>query len=63
MGFSFKKYKDRRSPLIEREDIVALRVFYLWLLRRNETSEKRSAVYFVEIWIHTQYAGKKCYQT
>jgi hypothetical protein len=29
MGFSFKKYKDRRSPLIEREDIVALRVFYL----------------------------------
>jgi hypothetical protein len=41
MGFYFKKYKNRRSGLIEREDSSASPAMYLRARRNNEKGPKK----------------------
>jgi len=62
LGFRFKKCKDKRQILTEREDIVARRAQYLRALRANEMGPKKPLVYTDETWIHTHYTLKKCWQ-
>ena len=61
LGYRWKKTKDNRKVLIERPNIVALRLtFYK---RKKELEDiGYELVYTDETWIDTAYTAKKCWQ-
>lgn len=65
LGFKFKKCRQNRMVLIERDNIKAWRVKYLRRLRQNDAmgAEKKKVVYMDESWIHAHYTVSKCWQS
>jgi hypothetical protein len=62
-GFKFKECKNRRSFLIEINDIVAQRATYLRRMKKkDELGSNKKLVYLDETWIHPTYTGGKCWQ-
>lgn len=64
MGFRFKKCKNKRKILMERNDIVAWRGRYLRRMKRNHDAgdKQKTVVYLDETWIHPTYTVSKCWQ-
>lgn len=65
LGFKFKKCRQNRMVLIERDNIKAWRVKYLRRLRQNDAmgAEKKKVIYMDESWIHAHYTVSKCWQS
>lgn len=62
MGFRFRKCRNDRCVLIERNDIVAWRARYLRDISKYRR-EGRHIVYLDETWIHNHYTVQKCWQS
>jgi hypothetical protein len=58
MRFRFKKCKNRRCLLIERQYIVSRRAGNLRTRRNNEKGPKNQAVYSDGTWVHANYTMK-----
>ena len=61
LGYRWKKTKDNRKVLVERPNIVALRLaFYRWKKELEDIGYE--IVYTDETWRDTAYTAKKCWQ-
>lgn len=65
IGFKFKKCENRRTLLMERNDIVAWRSRYLRKYRENCAlgDNKKPITYLDETFIHPSYGVSKCWQS
>ena len=64
LGYKFKKCKNNRYVLLERNDIVTSRVRYLQRMRNNEKlgDNEKTVTYLDETWIHPHYTVNKCFR-
>jgi hypothetical protein len=60
--FSFKKYKNSRSLLTERQDISVHPITYLKMLRNKEKGPKKPVLHANKTWVHTYYTVLECWQ-
>ncbi|XP_049868104.1 uncharacterized protein LOC126375422 [Pectinophora gossypiella] len=65
LGYRFKKCRQNRSILIEKDNIKAWRARYLRRIRENDAlgPDKKPVIYMDETWIHAHYTVSKCWQS
>lgn len=62
MGFRWAKCSSKRKILIEKPDIVSLRIQYLRAIRRYREAE-RNIIYLDETYVHATHTTSRCWQS
>jgi hypothetical protein len=63
IGFKYRKISDGRKFLVERGDIVAARIKFLWTVHNLRiTGDERPEFYFDETWVEQNHSKKYIWQ-